>query len=159
MNSKFYVDAVTLARADNLSKWIARNESGTCIFETGLDLGRESGKTKGAFSIIKNSKGILNIYIGHSYHAAKDAARQNADTDLINKGIEAYYPELIILPKGTEDTFFRGRSFDYQAVNIILDECDYSYKQRMELANTVSLCMRSNNKHPYPFIHIIRLGM
>ncbi|QFR55739.1 hypothetical protein JC221_093 [Yersinia phage JC221] len=159
MNSQFYVDAVKQSVVHNLTSFISRGEKGICIFETGLDLGRQSGKTKGAFDIIKKSEGTLNIYIGHSLQVAKDAACQNADTDLIRKGIGYYYKDLLILPKRSILDYFRGKSIEHQAVNIILDECDLSYNERCEIANTIALCMRSSNKHPYPFIHIIRLGM
>ena len=160
MNSNFYVDVIQQSVATNLSKFISYNGRGNevAIFETGLDLGRQSGKTKSAFDIIKKSKGTLNIYVGHNLQCAKDAAYSNADTDLINKGIEAYYPNLLILSKRSIHDYFRGRRIEQQAVNLIFDECDFTYNQRMEIADTVRLCMRVKT-HPYPFIHIIRLGM
>lgn len=158
MNSRFYVEAIQQSLANNLSRFISRNEPGVCIFETGLDLGRQSGKTKGAFDIIKNSEGTLNIYVGHNLFAAKEAARSNADSDLINKGIDVYYPNLLILSKQSAKNYFRGRRIEHHAVNLIFDECDLSYKERREIAETINICMRKKT-HPYPFIHIIRLGM
>lgn len=158
MNSRFYVEAIQQSLANNLSRFISRNDPGIFIFETGLDLGRQSGKTKGAFDIIKKSEGALNIYVGRNLLAAKEAARYNADSDLINQGIDVYYPNLLILYKQSVKDYFRGKRIEHQAVNLIFDECDLSYNERYEIANMINLSMRKKT-HPYPFIHIIRLGM
>ncbi|AKR15897.1 hypothetical protein AVU18_gp051 [Citrobacter phage IME-CF2] len=155
MISQFYVDAVKQSRNMHLSRIIEGRWGEQCgavsIFETALDMGRMSGKTKAAFDIIKQSQGVLNIYIAQTKCAAIDNATQN----------ELKNGDNVILLSAKQDlrSIFRGRTIEYQAINLIFDECDTTRDERYELVRTLTLCMRSSHLHPFPYIHIIRLGM
>ncbi|AIK68092.1 MAG: hypothetical protein RR212_05765 [Bacteroidales bacterium] len=155
MISQFYVDAVKQSRNMHLSRIIEGRWGEQCgavsIFETALDMGRMSGKTKAAFDIIKQSQGVLNIYIAQNKCAAIDNATQN----------ELKNGDNVILLSAKQDlrSIFRGRTIEYQAINLIFDECDTTRDERYELVRTLTLCMRSSHLHPFPYIHIIRLGM
>lgn len=155
MISQFYVDAVKQSRNMHLSRIIEGRWGEQCgavsIFETSLDMGRMSGKTKAAFDIIKQSQGVLNIYIAQTKCAAIDNATQN----------ELKNGDNVILLSAKQDlrSIFRGRTIEYQAINLIFDECDTTRDERYELVRILTLCMRSSHLHPFPYIHIIRLGM
>lgn len=150
MNSQFYVDAIRKSFSSQYSKFIERENSGTCVIETALDLGRQSGKTKAAFEIIRSSRGTLNIYIGNTMEIAKGDAKKYADSSC----------EFLLLSKGANHTnYFRGRTISQQAVNLIFDECDMSFNKRYDIVRDIVLCMTRSTSHPYPFVHIIRLGM
>lgn len=156
MISQFYVDAVKQSRNLHLARIIdgrwGQECGGVSIFETALDMGRMSGKTKAAFDIIKQSKGTLNIYVACTKQMAMDEAIRN-DMD---RGAD----NVILLSKKQDlRTIFRGQTIKYQAINLIFDECDTTIDERFELAKTLTLCMRSSHLHPFPYIHIIRLGM
>lgn len=156
MISQFYVDAVKQSRNLHLARIIdgrwGQECGGVSIFETALDMGRMSGKTKAAFDIIKQSKGTLNIYVACTKQMAMDEAIRND----IDRGAD----NVVLLSKKQDlRTIFRGHTIKYQAINLIFDECDTTIDERFELAKTLTLCMRSNHLHPFPYIHIIRLGM
>ncbi|UPW35570.1 hypothetical protein [Cronobacter phage Dev_CS701] len=156
MISQFYVDAVKQSRNLHLARIIdgrwGQECGGVSIFETALDMGRMSGKTKAAFDIIKQSKGTLNIYVACTKQMAMDEA--------IGNGIDRGDDNVILLSKKQDlRTIFRGQTIKYQAINLIFDECDMTIDERFELAKTLTLCMRSSHLHPFPYIHIIRLGM
>ncbi|URP86172.1 hypothetical protein ECF1_0222 [Enterobacter phage EC-F1] len=156
MISQFYVDAVKQSRNLHLARIIdgrwGQECGGVSIFETALDMGRMSGKTKAAFDIIKQSKGTLNIYVACTKQMAMDEA--------IGNGIDLGDDNVILLSKKQDlRTIFRGQTIKYQAINLIFDECDTTIDERFELAKTLTLCMRSSHLHPFPYIHIIRLGM
>lgn len=155
MISQFYVDAVRQSRNMHLSRIIEGRWGEQCgavsIFETALDMGRMSGKTKAAFDIIKQSKGVLNIYVAPTKHMAIDSAtRYELDKNCDNT--------VLLSVKQDLDSIFRGRRIEHQAINLIFDECDTTRDERYELVRTLTYCMRSH-LHPFPYIHIIRLGM
>ena len=156
MISQFYVDAVKQSRNLHLARIIdgrwGQECGGVSIFETALDMGRMSGKTKAAFDIIKQSKGTLNIYVACTKQMAMDEA--------IGNGIDHGADNVVLLSKKQDlRTIFRGHIIKYQAINLIFDECDTTIDERFELAKTLTLYMRSSHLHPFPYIHIIRLGM
>lgn len=154
MISQFYVDAVKQSRNMHLSRIIegrwGEQIGEVSVFETALDMGRMSGKTKAAFDIIKQSKGVLNIYVTHTKCAAIDGATRYEIDDGDNV--------ILLSIKQNLDTIFRGRRIEHQAINLIFDECDTTRDERYELVRTLTYCMRSH-LHPFPYIHIIRLGM
>lgn len=156
MISQFYVDAVKQSRNLHLARILegrwGQECGGVSIFETALDMGRMSGKTKAAFDIINNAKGTLNIYVACTKQMAMDEAIRN--------GIDRGADNVILLSRKQDlRTIFRGHTIKYQAINLIFDECETTIDERFELARTLTLCMRSSNLHPFPYIHIIRLGM
>ena len=155
MISQFYVDAVTQSRNIHLAQVVSGrwgNSAGNvAIFETALDMGRMTGKTKAAFDIINNAKGTLNIYVACTKQMAMDEA--------IRHGIDRGADNVILLSRKQDlRTIFRGHRIEYQAINLIFDECSTTMDERYELAKTLTICMRSH-LHPFPYIHIIRLGM
>lgn len=155
MISQFYVDAVKQSRNMHLSRIIEGRWGEQCgavsIFETALDMGRMSGKTKAAFDIIKQSQGVLNIYIAPTKCLVIDGATR----------YELKNEDNVMLLSAKQDlqSIFRGRTIEYQAINLIFDECDTTRDERYELVRTLTLCMRRSHLHPFPYIHIIRLGM
>lgn len=152
MISNFYVDAIIRSRNLQLSRAIAGNvvNNGIHVLETSLDMGRQSGKTKAAFDYIKKSKGCLNIYVGHKIASAKCA--------MIENGVAESESVMILSKRQDFSDIFRGRRIEYQAINVILDECDLSQNDRFELVRTLMICM-GKCLHPFPYIHLIRLGM
>lgn len=156
MISQFYVDAITQSRNIHLMQVISGrwgNSAGNvAIFETALDMGRQTGKTKAAFDIINSAKGTLNIYVACTKQMAMDEAIRN--------GIDRGADNVVLLSRKQDlRTIFRGHTINYQAINLIFDECSTTLDERYELAKTLTLCMRSSHLHPFPYIHIIRLGM
>ncbi|QTJ24321.1 hypothetical protein [Enterobacter phage PF-CE2] len=156
MISQFYVDAVKQSRNLHLARIVdgrwGQECGGVSIFETALDMGRMSGKTKAAFDIIKQSKGTLNIYVAPTKQMGICAAVEHG----LDKGADSSF---ILSKRQDLNTIFRGQTIKYQAINLIFDECDMTIDERFELAKTLTLCMRSSHLHPFPYIHIIRLGM
>ena len=154
MISQFYVDAVKQSRNMHLSRIIEGRWGEQCgavsIFETALDMGRMSGKTKAAFDIIKQSQGVLNIYIAPTKCLVIDGATRYKLKNEDNV--------MLLSAKQDLQSIFRGRTIEYQAINLIFDECDTTRDERYELVRTLTYCMRSH-LHPFPYIHIIRLGM
>lgn len=155
MISQFYVDAVKQSRNMHLSRIIEGRWGEQCgavsIFETALDMGRMSGKTKAAFDIIKQSQGVLNIYIAPTKCLVIDGATRYKLKNEDNV--------MLLSAKQDLQSIFRGRTIEYQAINLIFDECDTTRDERYELVRTLTLYMRRSHLHPFPYIHIIRLGM
>lgn len=151
MIAQFYVDAVRHSRNLQLSRVMERNEGGIAVLDTALDMGRCSGKTEAAFKLMEQP-GSLNIYIGRTLQAA------NSDADRFgyNRGIQG---RALMSIKQDLTTVFRGHRIEYQAVNLIFDECETDWKQRSEVIQTIKIAMRSSYLHPFPYIHVIRLGM
>ncbi|ADJ55450.1 hypothetical protein RB16p146 [Escherichia phage RB16] len=152
MFSKFYVDAVKQSRNMHLMRVMEgqADTTGVAVFETALDMGRRSGKTKAAFEIIRQSKGTLNIYVAPTKQlAVGEAQRFEADCENL----------MLLSSRQDLTTIFRGRRIEHQAINLIFDECNTKFDDRWELVQTLMICMRNSNLHPFPYIHIIRLGM
>lgn len=154
MLSQFYVEAVNKSRNVQLSRVVehgyTQGFNGVSVFETSLDMGRQTGKTTAAFDLIKNSRGTLNLYVAPTKHIAFDGAVKHG----LSEGVD--YAFLFSAKQDLVRTFL-GRSIKHQAVNLILDDCEIPRDVLAEVVHCISICMRSS-LHPFPYIHIIRLG-
>lgn len=125
---------------------------GISIIETSLDLGRQSGKTKfAAEKIIRDSnRGIFTYYVAHNQDAAIGFAKQNLSKDLV---------KCIVMGKKADfSNLCRGTTQYSQAINLIFDECDLTYNERMEYVRMIAFSIK-DVLHPFRYIHVIRLGM
>lgn len=150
MISQFYVDAVHKSRDIQLSRIIGGGFKGLSVFETVLDMGQFTGKSKAAFDIIKQSRGTLNLYIGPTKYRAYGEAK-------INGFDFGSMDSFLLSAKDDIVTMFRGHRIEHQTVNLILDGVEISQEYLSELVYAISMCMRSQY-HPFPYIHVIRLG-
>lgn len=152
MNSEFYVKTIEECRKMHLMRELEEPThnyflNGFMVFETRLDLGRRTQKTKGAFDFMKRSNSSLNIYVAHTLNAAQEAKRLNGAT-----GCDVLTGKVGII------NHFRGRRIEHQAINLIFDECDLTHNERMDIVyNTIMHCVQK--RHPLAYIHVISLGM
>lgn len=152
MNSDFYIKTIEECRKMHLIREL-ENPSHHCetkdfmVFETALNLGRRTQKTKSAFELMSRSPHSLNVYVATTVAAAESA-----------KKLYGVSGNVILTSKKTVLDYFRGRSIEHQAINLIFDECDLTYNERMDIVYH-AFNHSVEKKHPLAYIHVISLGM
>jgi len=160
MNTKMYNDLIEMSFSQQFKRGIDGHGSTigkALLITTSIDLGRQTGKTEALVNkVIRDAgTGVFTYYVGHSMMASKiflDRIAEKQSGKRICVGLTSKRSRFV--------DSMRGVIQESQAVNIIFDECGMSHEQQHEFIASIRLQMeRGNPTHPYPYIHVIRMGM